>query len=367
MELGFFPSLLLYVAVFSAASFLAYFGGKKKNRFLIALAIILPMSLASFRYNAGTDSAAYREYYRQVGVESMTKTVKRITDIELEPTIVILGRIGTTLHLGVWFLYAVFALITLIALYHATKNIGSKKWYLYYGLLLFLVFPESLNIMRQIAAVSVQALALSIIIKSYRKKQPFKRSTIVWLIVFATSLHYSSIALLPVFFIPKLTQTVRAKKLAIIMAVVAAFCLVAIPLIIRAIAAIGFMPEKHLDSLTTTGWSLINVRFVMTALLSVYFLIHYSRTKEQDDKTFGFLMMLGVIYSSFGFWSSYFGRFSYFFWVVIAIAIAELINRLGKKDATRMALVLAFGVAYFILEFAIVGSDEIIPYSFAFF
>ena len=79
---------------------------------------------------------------------------------------------------------------------------------------------------------------------------------------------------------------------------------------------------------------------------------------------YGFLMMLGMIYSGIGFYSGYIGRMSTFFWVFIIIGMVNLVNQLFKQERDKLLVNCLIAVSYFVLYFAVFGFDEILPYSF---
>ncbi len=316
------------------------------------------MLLAGFRFSAGTDSMTYRNFYREVGTETMAKTVKRITDGEMEPTIVVLARAGNAMHLDASFMFIFFAGVTLIAFYYTSRNFSKNNYWLYYSLILFMVFPDSLNIMRQVAAISLQALALSNIMR-----KP-KWSGIVLLSLFSVSLHYSSVLLLPVLFVPAIVKHIHGRSLVLIMTLLLAIFLLAFPLMIDFASSIGILSKKHLLTLLTTGGSLVNIKFIGALFLAIIYLLNYRRERDKIDKTLGVLMLVGTIYSAVGFYSGYVGRLANFFWVFIVIAGTKLILKLCEKPKNQAAIVLGLGVVYFVIYYAIIGLNEIVPYSF---
>ena len=213
MELTVFASVVLYIAVFLLAAYCARAGQIKKNRTLQIVAVALPILLAGLRLHTGTDTDTYRAFYSHVGNENFAASMSRVTTGAMEPLIVLLARLGNLLHLNASFVFVVFAAITVIALYFTTRNLSKEHAWLYYGMLLFLCFPESMNIMRQIAAVSVQALALSYIIKRAHENKPIHIVNVILLAVLAILLHYSSILLIPALFLPFFVKHVRGRTL----------------------------------------------------------------------------------------------------------------------------------------------------------
>lgn len=364
MELTLFASVVLYIAVFLLAAYCARAGQIKKNRTLQIIAVALPILLAGLRLHAGTDTDTYRAFYSHIGNESFAASMSRVTSGAMEPLIVLLARLGNAFHLNASFVFVVFAAITVIALYFTTRNLSKEHAWLYYGMLLFLCFPESLNIMRQIAAVSVQALALSYIIKRTHENKPVHVLNVILLALLAIFLHYSSILLIPALLLPFFVKHIRGRTLFVLMAIAVSICLFAFPQVLAIIAEFGLLPQKHLDTFLATPGSLINVKFFAATLLTAVFFTNFFRRRDKKDKEYGFLMMLGMIYSGIGFYSGYIGRMSTFFWVFIIIGMVNLVNQLFKQERDKLLVNCLIAVSYFVLYFAVLGFDEILPYSF---
>lgn len=365
MELNAFASVALYLAVFLLAGALAYLGEKKKRVSLIALALILPAILAGVRFNTGTDSMTYRAFYADIGAEDFSASMSRVNNGSMEPFIVFLSRIGNALHLNVCFIFIVFAIITTLFFYLTARTISRKSAWLYYGMLLVIVFPESFNIMRQLAAVAVQAYTLSHIYDRRRNALRPNWLLVILMSAFSLSLHYSSILILPVLLLPLAIRYIRGKSLYLVLAVLAIACVCAFPAMLSFVMEIGLLSPKHYATFMETPGSLINIKFFAAAILTVIYAINYRRSKLRRDKFLSFLMLIGTVYSAIGFYSGYVGRMSNFFWVFIVIAGVDLLGQLSEKKYSRVILSIMLGVLYFVGYYAVLGLGEIIPYSIA--
>ena len=364
MELNVFASAVLYIAVFLSAATCAHFGQKKNIKTLKVLAVLLPVLLAGFRLTAGTDTKTYRTFYNIVGGESSLATWSRFTDGTMEPTILIFSRLGNALHLSANFLFICYAAITVIFLYATTQNMSRKRAWLYYGMLLFVAFPESLNIMRQMAAVSVQAFALSYIVRCTHDGKKMCWWLVVLLALFSVSLHYSSALLLPILLLPFFVKHIRGRSLFLITLIAALLIMFAFPTMLKIVAEIGILSTKHLNTFLDTKGSIINVKFFACLILAAVFFANYFRRREKSDKEYGFLMLAGTVYSAVGFYSGYVGRLANFFWIFIVVAIVNLNNQLFTKERDRILVTALIAVAYFVLYFVIVGNNQIVPYDF---
>lgn len=365
MELDVFSSVVLYLAVFLVAGLLAYVGEKKKKVTPILIALLFPILLAGFRYTAGTDSLTYRNFYNDIGSESFETSMARINDGTMEPFIVYLSRIGNALHFDASFIFIVFAAITVVFFYLTARTISRKNAWLYFTLLLLIVFPESFNIMRQLAAIAVQAFALSYIYDRRRNQKKPKLLLVLLLAGFSMTLHYSSVLLLPVLFLPVVMQHVRSRSLYLVLSICAIACACAFPVLLTTATSIGLLSQKHIATFMETPGSLINIKFFAALILTIVYAVNYRRNGLRRDKFLCFLMLVGTVYSAVGFYSGYVGRMANFFWVFIIIAMVDLLGQLSEKKYSRVTISISLGVLYFILYFAILGLGEIIPYSIA--
>ena len=365
MQFDVFISAVIYLATFLAAGTCAYFGIKYKKVTLKILAIVLPLILATFRYSTGTDTLTYRQFYTDIGNESFAASWSRVLLGAMEPIIILVAKLGNALHLDASFMFGCFALITLVFLYATAKNFTKSRVWIFYTAMLFFIFPESLNIMRQIAAVSVQAYVLSYIFRNFRDG----RKTNIWLCIiltfFAATLHYSSILLIPILFLPLLTRVVPTRSLVLVLSVIAGVCALAYPYLLNIISELGIVSAKHLETFAATDGSIINVKFFLSLIMAIVFLINFHRTGNQRDKNLGIILLGGTVYSSVGFYSGYLGRLAILFWVFIIVSIIEMIWQIFEKDRDRISVALIACAVYFVLYFSVLGFNAIAMYDFA--
>ena len=323
MQFDVFISAVIYLATFLTAGACAYFGIKYKKVTLKFLAILLPLILATFRYSTGTDTLTYRQFYLDIGNESFAASWSRVLLGAMEPVIVLIAKLGNALHLGPSFMFGVFAFITLIFLYATAKNFTKSRVWIFYTAMLFFI-------------------------------------------LFAATLHYSSLLLIPVLFLPILTRKVPTRSLILVLSVLAAVCALAYPYLLAIISEIGIISEKHLATFAATDGAIINVKFILSLVMAIVFLINYRRTGVLRDKNLGIILLGGTVYSSVGFYSGYLGRLAILFWVFIIVAIVEMIWQIFEKDRHRICAVLGASAVYFILYYSVLGFGAIALLNFAF-
>lgn len=365
MQLSNFASILLYLAVFASATVFAYLGEKKNRKFFVILAVLVPALLAGLRYNAGTDSATYRTLYTEVGSEPSSVSIARVTSGELEPFVVIASSVGNTLYLPPSSMLFAFAIITTCFLFFATRLLSDKHAWLIYGMLLFVVFPESLNMMRQLAANSVQAFVLAHIFTAQREGRRARVMPVVLLLAFSITLHYSSLLLLPVFAMPLIVKHVRGRTLSLLLCLLTVGCVLAFPFLLSLVVQSGILSARHYNTLMEIEGSIVNIKFAAAAVLAAILIANFLRRRKLADKQYALLMLLGVAYSAVGFYSGYIGRLAFFFWIFIIPYLGKMICQLFEKERYRIAVCSVVAIGYFLLYFCVLGFNAIIPYDFA--
>ena len=171
MTFNAFTSVIIYFFVFSMSTVLMYIGGKKKLKTLTILSLLIIVIFSAVRLEAGTDTATYRTFYEQVSTSTIERSMVRLMSGEIEPFILLTATVGGLLGLDAWFMFGIFALITIFFFYKTSQKLDKKYYWVLYGALLIMAFPNSLNTMRQMAAMSVLSYLLSNIIDSVIKKQ----------------------------------------------------------------------------------------------------------------------------------------------------------------------------------------------------
>ena len=364
MQLDNWASVILYLSVFVTAITFAYLGQKKNRKIFCVLAILLPTLLAGFRFSTGTDTAAYRSLYEQIGSESQQMVEWRLAESGLEPFIIHASVFGNWLQLPPSFLFLIFAAITTTFLFLTTRFFSKKYAWLFYGMLLLIIFPESLNMMRQLAANSVQAFALAYIFYKQRQNSRARVTPIVLLLALSLVLHTSSILLLPVFILPFIIRHIRRRTLTLLLCLAIGGCVLLFPMLLNFVLELGILPERHYLTFIEMPGSLVNIKFFAAAIMSGILLASYHRNNQQLDKQYGLLLLLGAAYSAVGFYSGYLGRLGMFFWIFAVMAGGDLICQLGKKESHRIAICSTVAILYFIVYFCVLGMNQIMPYDF---
>lgn len=365
MILNNLASILLYVTVFLVSAVLMYLSYRTKKRVFILLALIPPIVLASIRFMVGTDFQAYDSFYTIIQNENSEVTISRLLGFEMEPFIIMTSLIGGIFHLGSWFMFFVYAAITVLFAYLTFRLVDRKNSWILYGSFLFITFLSSFNQMRQAAAIAVLAFLIMYIISNINAH---KRTRLLYIFlgsIFAVSLHYSSVILLPILLIPFISTKIKRTVLYPLLTVGIAASALLLPTILNFVVGIGVLPEKQLSTLLSDdyGGSILNFSFYVFFVLFIIMANHYrSQPKNKKGTIYTTLMGIGALYASFGFHSGYLGRLADLFWVFAIIAIWEIINDFQDSIYKKALIMFLFCFAYFTLVYVVLGVDAIIPY-----
>lgn len=183
-------SLIIYFCLAIITSVLAEFASRSKTRVQRTLAgiltVIIPSFMASIRYNTGTDYNTYVRVFNDIQSKSMV-------EIGYEKLNLFVKYIGGNVELVFFIMSAIMMTCILLSL---LKNKGKISVGVGMFIFMLLYYQRSYNIMRQMTAVSILIYAIS----SINDKKIFK---VIILTCVATTIHYSSIIILPFYFILK--------------------------------------------------------------------------------------------------------------------------------------------------------------------
>ena len=359
-----FTSVLIYFLVFTLSAVLIYLGGKKKLKTLTILGLLIVVLFSAFRLNAGTDTATYRTFYEQVSTSTVQRSIERLESGEMEPFIILTAMFGGFIGVDAWFMFGIFALITVFFLYKTSQKLDKKYYWILYGACLLMVYPNSFNTMRQVAAMSVLSYLLSAIIRSIIDKRRVGAVKTILLSLFAVSLHYSSLALLPILLIPYITKKFGYHKTFYLMGFLAIFIITLYKPALQVLSSAGILSPKHFATFINTEGSFLNFNFLICSLLTLVSAFHYKNHRNNNhlNKHNLIILMAGVAYSAIGFYSGYLGRLADFFWPFAILMLWQLITESKETPLKKVAIMYVIAIAYFILAFVIMGTNQLIPY-----
>ena len=156
-------SLIFYISIFLASAVFMRIGQKRKNRLFLLISLLIPILASGLRYNVGTDFKNYENIYNGIVPNLDLKGYMTYGPTELG--IYFISNIGIALNLDSWFMFTAFSALTILPIYYGIKNFNLKHLSTAYLLYLLVIFPVSFNAVRQLAAMSMVFLSVSLLYK----------------------------------------------------------------------------------------------------------------------------------------------------------------------------------------------------------
>ena len=354
-------SIAFYVLFFIMLGLFSYLGFYKKNKVFAVFAILLPVLVAGFRFNVGTDYAAYSRMFDEIMNETPNVIWARFITGGSEPFILLLAVICRNLLFGRWLFFAIFSFITVFFLYKAFNKFDEKRSWLLYTASLLILFPLSLNAMRQTAAVAVVTYVLISLV--FDKDKKYLKNSLLTL--FAIFLHYSTLLFLPVLIVPILAMKLNYKRLSLYIVCALGSALMILPILMPIIVELELVPEKYTSTFMVYDSATISFDLMIIVIISALYYItrkHLNGYSRKTNRVMLTMMACGIFYSGLGLFSAYIGRMADFFWPLNIIALWVIVDRFKDSETTKYILFLLVPVLYFVASCIIMGNNQIIPY-----
>lgn len=361
--MGSAASLMFYIVVFLLSVLFVYWGNREKAaKFtiilgkrrlvvnpLLLIGVAVPVLVAGFRQDVGTD---FNDYVTEYNAATQAGSY-------LEISFNIISSVSNAMFGSPTFMFIVFAAMTVVpvmlAINKSTALNKECRW-LYWLLFLFIMFPQTFNMLRQGVSVSI-GFYLIVSIIAHRKF--FKISHLVSLIL-AISFHSSAWLLVPLGFIAR-TLDNKSRKALLIFVVITG---------IVALASVSILPQL-VQSLG--GWSsyldinLVSRSVVPRSLLILFILLicwkFYDVLKLSNSYTA--LLWVGLLFSAGGLSVAYFERAGYYVTLLLPLLVIVIVAQSVSRSQLTLAKTSAFvfALAYFIGVYYIMGSSDIFPYN----
>lgn len=195
--------MLFYLICFGCSCVLLYQGSKNKVKWNLPsiMGLLIPTLLAAFRSNdVGTDTAMYHTMYKLATDSGKGFIEYLITDSEIY--FYLIANLSKYIG-GIWFVFFTYQAVNLLCIYYISWHFRKRiAIWLVFWLYFCLLFPYSLNIMRQITAVCYILYLTIFLIENQKRKFyigallsiGFHASAVigaffVWIIFYLTSLN----------------------------------------------------------------------------------------------------------------------------------------------------------------------------------
>lgn len=350
-------SLIFYISIFLASAVLMRIGQKRKNRLFLLISLLIPILASGLRYNVGTDFKNYENIYNGIVPNLDLKGYMTYGPTELG--IYFVSNIGLALNLDSWFMFTVFSALTILPIYYGIKNFNLKHPSTAYLLYLLVIFPVSFNAVRQLAAMSMVFLSVSLL---------YKRKNIAAIVPFivATLMHKSSLILaifLPIIllFIHKTTFKFRE--------IFSMFVIGVVVLLSGSVVFSTFMQSSILSDYSqyasTSNAAAGSILILKIVIFSVFltFTIMGKLQKLEYSRLFVVMSFLEIAMLVIGLSSVDISRFAMYF-SVFSLLLIPSVTESFTRQAQRpiLLLVLLYGLAMFFIQYFILKGSDIFPY-----
>ncbi len=353
-------SLVLYLATLAISSLFFGFGIKRNYRLAKYLGLALPIALASARYMVGTDYQTYISIYDKVSRMNLHDFFLANNTFH-EVGFFGLIKLSMLLTHGPYLMFALSSAFTIIFFYLGLKKYNPRYLGLTYFLYLMVIFPSTLNLVRQGLAISIVFYAITYLIDRNPKKFIF------WILI-AGLFHTSALLIMPLYFINKFVKENKSYGGIVIKTFLLSSVLYFLLPGVANVLSSTFLFSKYEIYQTTQVVAGNNLTFLLNAIVLGVILI-FSRYLRKIDKNVMYyvpLVIIALTLSTVGFRSSFINRISLYLTPFILILITNLAaifsDRLGKHIAT--GLVVAYGFIYFYIAYYLLGQSNLFPFQF---
>ncbi len=351
-------SLLLYISTFVLSSLLFGFGLKRNYRFVKYAGLALPIALASARYMVGTDYQTYISIYDNVSDLNLHQFLNAQNSFN-ELGYFLMFKLSRAITSGPYLMFALSSTLTMLFFYLGLNRHNLRNKGLTYFLYLMIIFPSTLNLVRQGLAISIVFFALSYLTDRNLKK------FVLWILV-ASLFHISALAILPLYLINRIVKDNKSGRTVIFKTfVLSTFLYFLLPEVIHLFSSIPLF-SRYIRYQTTQVVAGNNLTFFLKAFVLSVILI-FSRHLLKLNRKMIFYISFAVIelmLSTIGFTSAFMGRIALYLspFSLLLVASLPLIfsDRLGKYFMTT--LIVVYGLLYFYIAYYLLGQSDLFPY-----
>lgn len=350
-------SLIFYISIFLASAVLMRIGQKRKNRLFLLISLLIPILASGLRYNVGTDFKNYENIYNGIVPNLDLKGYMTYGPTELG--IYFISNIGIALNFDSWFMFTAFSALTILPVYYGIKNFNLKHPSTAYLLYLLVIFPVSFNAVRQLAAMSMVFLSVSLLYK--RKKiaaiAPFIAAVLV---------HKSSLILLV--FLPAILMFIYKTNFKF-REIFSMFVIGVVVLLSGSVIFSTFMQSSILSDYSqyasTSNAAAGSILILKIVIFSVFlaFTIMGKLQKLEYSRLFVVMSFLEIAMLVIGLSSVDISRFAMYFSVfslLLIPSVAESFTRQAQRPI--LLLVSLYGLAMFFMQYFVLKGSDIFPY-----
>ena len=318
-----------------------------------AMSLAVPLLLASLRWQVGTDYVTYGQLYTSLNqIDTLGEFVYQLPITE--PGYILLNFFVKAVFDNVIMIYAICALIILFFFYRAIEDYHEKGSVLLAVLVfLALFYSLSLNIMRQMIAVSIIFFATRYIF------QHKYGSAAAWTVV-AVSFHVTALVVVPFWVIRGEMRWQKVTRIAVFAALVALFFVsMAFGSLIE---HIPLFSSLSLNPQSNPGFGL----FLLRAPILIPILFFRKKILAHDERNRFWIIFLvfELAFAYLGYINSVFNRLALYFAVSWIVLLPQLIRCMPtRSDQYRMGVYLVLTLAVlWVFNFLLNDHSGVLPY-----
>lgn len=353
-------SVILYIGVFIISVTILNKGivDKKMFNIITIIALIIPILLATVRYNVGTDyfnymrefnnvnNISFYEYLSSNGIfEIGNFTINKIANIFNNYTIVL----------------AINSILALIPIYVSINNhINKIKISVAISMFIYLCiyFPLSLNLMTQFIAIGFVAIAYKYIFE----KEPLKFTVMIFI---ASLFHTTALIILPIYFLwNKKKDRIISKWKVFVVILICLTIVLNYQVILQWVSNIGPFNDYAIYVEARTKGA--NKDIYIKLLLFIIVFIFRKKLIKIDKRNELYILLIGLnlIIGLTGYTSPWIKRIAIYFEITQIFILPSFINFMrNKRDRSIIVLIIClYSIFYFILVYYILRQANIIPY-----
>lgn len=345
----FFICLIISAMIF----FVGCYSQKKWGKFVMAVSCAIPVFLATYRgINVGTDTGAYYYMYNIYGSQySFVELFQKIGFKEFFNSIFIYFNYN---YFNFNIYLCIYSTLSFVFLYKALRYyMKEKEIFLSFFLYLFMLYPSSLNIMRQMTAAAIVFWGFKFVFE--RKLVKF-----ILVILLACGFHMTSIMVLPFYFIVNKKVNIKWVSTSLL-----SMCLII--LLVNFNSFISFF--STLDdsfsrySIYESNDLIISKIFFLNILIFISCIVIVRVTNDNMNKIYLLFLFFGILLDTTGFLSPFLKRLALYFNIFQIVLLAKLpsiVYRNEKKIVSMILLILVIG--YYYLSYIWQGFSGLFPF-----
>lgn len=349
-------SLIFYLTIYILSAYGLHGAFKMSNKKLrllfVVMAICIPCLMASYRYGVGTDydnNYNMFNYYSKMSLNGYLNYSNAV-----EPAFYLFSKIA-----GLFKSYRFFFFLFAVAIYAPIVSFiasGKHRQPIFLMTFIFLLtsFTSGLNIMRQMAAVSICFYSTKFIIEKKHAKYLFG-------ICVASLFHITALVMLPLYYVWSTRKRWSVFDLKTILIYIAYFsAAICVPYILR------LMGGRYAGYVNNAVHS-ANLSIVLNVIwVSVYLLSRKRILKNNSEmKLFLIMAVIGMILSFTGLYSPYIKRIAIYFSCVEFVLLPQMSVVFSKRTRKFVyILIFIYEILIFILSYGVLGHSDIVPYRY---